>query len=61
MHCQKPDLFATLKCDELSNSTIIVFVPQDQVSEYKEKYGDKLDILFEDEVREEQIGGQKKK
>ena len=50
MHRQKPDLFATLKCDESSHFLSIVFVPQDQVAEYKEKYGDKLNIWFEDEL-----------
>lgn len=43
-----PDVMATLK-DDGKSFLKIIFIPRDKVQTYKEKYGDKIEFLIEEE------------
>lgn len=47
---EKPDYMATLRNDDGKPFAQILFIPQDQVEEYKAKYGDRLEIWWHEDV-----------
>lgn len=47
---KRPDWLATLKTDH-PHALQMIFIPYDELEAYKEKYGDRLNVWFEEEKK----------